>query len=107
MTAIVVLLGLWVLLAAVWLVAWPFFDRARPSVPVALLELQDLETEKARLLGEIHELELDYATGKLSDEDRRVLEAGLKGRAVDVMREIETREPTVRDRRGTSPARRS
>ena len=92
MTALAVLAGLWVLLGALWLALWPFFVRERPPVPVAHLELQELETEKGRLLGEIHDLRLDYETGKLSEEDYRALEARLKARAVDVIREIEARE---------------
>ena len=95
MTALAALLGLWVLLGAVWLAVWPFFERVRPAIPVGLLELQELETEKARLLGEIHDLELDYQTGKLSDEDYQALDARFKSRAVAVMKEIEAREKKV------------
>ena len=97
MTALVALAGLWVLLAALWLVVWPFFESRRPAVPVALLELQELEAEKERLLGEIHDLELDWQTGKLSEDDYRAIEAGLKTRAVEVLKEIEAREPKVRE----------
>jgi hypothetical protein len=83
------LAALWVLLAAIWAALWPLFA-ARRAVPAeAEVELQELEAEKARLLQEIHELELDYQTGKLSDEDHRAIEARLKGRAVDVMQRIE------------------
>ena len=93
MSAIVALAALWVLLGAIWLAVWPFLERERRPVPVVLLELQELEAEKARLIAEIHELELDYATGKLSEEDYRALEARLKTRAVEVIREIEARAP--------------
>ncbi len=91
MSALVALAALWILLGAIWLAVYPFFERTRPPMPLALLELQDLEAEKARLLGEIHDLELDYQTGKLSDDDYRALEARLKSRAVAVMKEIEER----------------
>lgn len=91
MSALAALAALWVLLGAIWLAVYPFLERTRPPVPVGLLELQDLEAEKARLLGEIHDLELDYQTGKLSDDDYRAIEAGLKSRAVAVMAEIEER----------------
>lgn len=92
MTALLALAVLWILLGAVWLALWPLFGRGRPPVPVALLELQELEAEKGRLLAEIHELELDWQTGKLSENDYRAIEARLKTRAVDVMKEIEARE---------------
>lgn len=83
------LVGLWILLAAVWVAVWPLFgERGTPRTD-ADVERQELETEKARLLQEIHELELDYATGKLSDEDRRAIEARLKGRAVEVMQRLD------------------
>lgn len=83
------LLGLWVLLAALWAALWPLFAE-RSAVPADTeVELQELEAEKARLLQEIHELELDYQTGKLSDEDHEAIEARLKGRAVDIMQRID------------------
>lgn len=92
MSGILALLALWVLLGAVWLAVWPFFSGGREPVDPRALELEELETEKARLLAEIHELELDYDTGKLSDEDYATLESRLKARAVEVMREIDERE---------------
>ena len=92
MSALAALVGLWVLLAAIWLAVYPFLERTRPVVPVGLLELRELEAEKARLLGEIHDLELDFQTGKLSDDDYRAMEAQLKSRAVVVLQEIEARE---------------
>lgn len=96
--ALLGLLGLWVLLGAVWFAVYPLLERGRPLASAAALELQDLETEKARLLGEIHELQLDYATGKLSDEDFAALERRLKARAVEVMREIDAGEAALRER---------
>lgn len=101
MTAVLALAGLWILLAAVWLAVWPFLERRKGAVPPALLELQELEAEKARLLGEIHDLELDYQTGKLSDDDYRALEADLKSRAVEVLAEIEARGGAVRPGRSS------
>lgn len=92
MSALAALVGLWVLLAAIWLAVYPFLDRTRPAVAVGLLELRELEAEKARLLGEIHDLELDFQTGKLSDDDYRAMEAQLKSRAVVILQEIEARE---------------
>lgn len=92
MSALAALVGLWILLGAIWLAVYPFLERTRPAVAVGLLELRELEVEKARLLGEIHDLELDFQTGKLSDDDYRAMEAQLKSRAVVVLQEIEARE---------------
>ncbi len=95
MSGIMALLGLWALLGAIWLAVWPFFSGAREPIDPRMLELQELEIEKARLLGEIHELELDYDTGKLSDEDYERFESRLRARAVEVMREIDERESSA------------
>lgn len=83
------LVGLWILLAAVWLAAWPLIGRNRAATPASEIERREIEAEKARLLGEIHDLELDQATGKLSDEDFAAIEARLKARAVEVMRRLD------------------
>ena len=84
------LAGLWILLAAVWVAVWPLFTARGASRTDADVERQELEAEKARLLQEIHELDLDHATGKFSEEDYRAIEARLKARAVDVMQRLDT-----------------
>jgi hypothetical protein len=86
---LLILVGLWVLLAAVWLAMHPLFGGSVEPVSPAIAHRRELEAEKARLLEEIQELQLDYATGKLSEEDHAVLEARLKSRAVKVMQELE------------------
>jgi hypothetical protein len=92
-TSLLVLAGLWLLLGAVWLAAYPLIagdrDRKEPGA-----ELSELEAEKDRLVQDLHELELDRATGKLSEEDWRELDARLKTRAVETMREIDARAGT-------------
>ena len=87
------LAGLWILLAAVWVAVWPLVTARGASRTDADVERQELEAEKARLLQEIHELDLDHATGKLSEEDYRAIEARLKARAVDVMQRLDTLQP--------------
>ena len=87
------LAGLWILLAAVWVAVWPLFAARAALRTDADVERQELEAEKARLLQEIHELDLDHATGKLSEEDYRAIEARLKARAVDVMQRLDTPQP--------------
>ena len=83
------LVGLWVLLAALWAAVWPLFASPPSPPPDADIERQDLDAEKARLMQEIHELELDYATGKLSDQDHAAIESRLKARTVEVMRRLD------------------
>lgn len=79
---------MWVLLGAVWLAVYPLLAR-RSDGEAEGSELRDLEVEKDRLVQEIHELELDHATGKLSEEDYRDLEARLKRRAVETLEKID------------------
>lgn len=98
MTLAISLIGLWVLLGAIWLAVWPLLADAGPAPTARELERHDLEAEKDRLLGEIHELELDHATGKLSSDDFTALEARLKGRAVEVMERLEEPPGATSDR---------
>lgn len=83
------LLAVWVLLVAVGLAVWPLFAGSRGEMDRREIELRELEAEKARLLEDLHEVDLDRETGKLSEEDYRANQARLKGRAVEVMRKIE------------------
>ncbi|HET6343193.1 MAG TPA: hypothetical protein VFG78_13535 [Gemmatimonadota bacterium] len=57
--------------------------------------LSELEAEKDRLVQDLHELELDRATGKLSEEDWRDLDARLKRRAVATLEEIDAARAAV------------
>jgi hypothetical protein len=98
------LAGLWILLAAIWAAVWPLFVEGGAPPRDADVELRELEAEKARLLQEIHELELDYETGKLSDEDHQAIEARLKGRTVEVMKRIDALS-APQPRRGSSAVR--
>ncbi|MFN2383699.1 MAG: hypothetical protein ABR559_05480 [Gemmatimonadota bacterium] len=90
MAALLGLAGLWLLLAAVWLAVYPLLAGGAASHSSAAGERRDLEVEKARLVAEIHELELDYATGKLSEDDFKDMEAELKTQAVAVLEELES-----------------
>lgn len=100
------LLGVWILLLAIGFAAWPLFAATRREVDRREIELGELEAEKARLIEDLHELELDRETGKLSDEDYRANRTRLKTRAVDVMRRIEELRgdvAVVEDDAGTAP----
>jgi hypothetical protein len=72
----------------VWLAVYPLVAGGHePRESTA--GLSELEAEKDRLVQELHELELDRATGKLSEEDWRDLESHLKRRAVATLEEID------------------
>ena len=70
------LLVLVVLAVVAVVVAWPLYRAARPS-PGGPPEVEALEAAKDSKLREIRETELDYRTGKLSEEDWRTIDAQL------------------------------
>jgi hypothetical protein len=82
------LLVLVVLAVVAVVVAWPLYRAARPS-PGHPPEVEALEAAKDSKLREIRETELDYRTGKLSEEDWRAQDARLRSEAADLLRELD------------------
>jgi hypothetical protein len=82
------LLVLVVLVAVAVVVAWPLYRAARPK-PGGPPELEALEAAKDAKLREIRETELDYRTGKLSEEDWHATDAQLRAEAADLLRELD------------------
>lgn len=71
-------------MAAVYLVRPALESRPVPSAdPRATLE-----TSRAAVLRALHDLELDWATGKLSDEDYRAQRASLEGEVAAIGRRL-------------------
>jgi hypothetical protein len=93
-----VLLVLAVLAVVVWLIAGPLRSRAGPGAatgetepgsefyPADRAELQAAKEAKYR---EIRDAELDYRTGKLSDEDWRRLDRELRAEALELLRRLD------------------
>jgi len=52
-------------------------------------ELADLEAAKEAKYREIRDAELDWRTGKLSEEDWRALDGGLRAEAVELLRRLD------------------
>ncbi len=77
-------------LVAVYVLA-PAFRRT--AVPVADARAT-LEAAQAAALRALHDLELDWATGKLSDHDYRVQRVTLEAEAAAILRQLGTTEPT-------------
>jgi hypothetical protein len=48
-----------------------------------------LETAKQSKYAEIRDVELDYRTGKLSEEDFRAIDRQLRAEAVEILRQID------------------
>ena len=80
---VIVLLGV-----VVWLVSGPL--RRAPAVEEAeAARREDLEAAKEAKYREIRDAELDYRTGKLSEEDWRALDRELRGEAMDLLRRLD------------------
>jgi hypothetical protein len=78
---------------AVGYVIWPL---VRPTRPVLIDEegpLAELILRKDTLLLSIKELEFDYQTGKLSQEDYARFDARLRQQAIGLLRQIEQAMP--------------
>jgi hypothetical protein len=50
---------------------------------------EDLEAAKEAKYREIRDAELDYRTGKLSEEDWRALDRDLRAEAIDLLRRLD------------------
>ena len=79
-------------LVAAWVVAQPLLVGAS-GAPAAQADGEDparpLKVEKEILYQSIHELDLDYAAGKLSETDYRTLRAKQEAQAVELLRAID------------------
>jgi hypothetical protein len=72
----------------VWLVSGPL--RTAPAVEEAeAARREDLEAAKEAKYREIRDAELDYRTGKLSEEDWRALDRELRADAMDLLRRLD------------------
>jgi hypothetical protein len=72
----------------VWLVSGPL--RTAPAVEEAeAARREDLEAAKEAKYREIRDAELDYRTGKLSEEDWRALDRDLRAEAIDLLRRLD------------------
>jgi hypothetical protein len=88
-------------LAIVVLVAWfitaPLRNRPSPRpADTSEEELADLEAQKQAKYRQIRDAEADHASGKMSDEDFRRLDAELRAEAIQILKGIDR----LRQRRG-------
>ncbi len=86
MTTVVVIAAVAVLLGfLVWFVGAPLRNPAALE-PAAEGERRVLEAAREAKYAEIRDTELDYRTGKLSEEDFRALDRQLRAEAVEILR---------------------
>jgi hypothetical protein len=83
--AILIILALAVV---VWVVSAPLRHDADPEAPDASRR-DALEAARDAKYREIRDAELDWRTGKLSDEDYREQDRRLRQEAVEILREID------------------
>lgn len=81
---VIVLLG-----AVVWLVSAPLRAGAAAADEREEARRADLEAAKEAKYGEIREAELDRRTGKLAEDDWRVIDRQLRAEAVEILRQID------------------
>ena len=88
------LLALLVILAVLFavsaLVLAPLRGGARESARAeGADEVAELEARKEAKYREIRDAEMDLRTGKLSEEDHRILDRQLRAEAVEILRELD------------------
>ncbi|MGA2470145.1 MAG: hypothetical protein ABSG64_05595 [Solirubrobacteraceae bacterium] len=89
MTAVLAVLAIAVLLTfVVWFVGAPL-RRPAPADDTVSDEQRALEAAKQAKYAEIRDTELDYRTGKLSDEDFHAIDRQLRAEAVEILRQLD------------------
>ena len=81
---VIVLLGV-----VVWLVSGPLRTGAGAADEAEGARRDDLEAAKEAKYREIRDAELDYRTGKLSQDDWRALDRELRAKAMDLLRRLD------------------
>lgn len=79
-----------VIAVANWVMAWPHKrDELLVDVESEAEELAELAALKARCLQDIRDLEFDFQTGHLTEEDYRLLRDRLERQAISVMKRLD------------------
>jgi hypothetical protein len=73
----------------VWLVSGPLRTGAGAADEAEGARRDDLEAAKEAKYREIRDAELDYRTGKLSQDDWRALDRELRAEAMDLLRRLD------------------
>ena len=81
---VIVLLGL-----VVWLVSGPLRAGAKKADERDVAVREDLEAAKEAKYREIRDAELDYRTGKLSEEDWRAVDRQLRAEAMEILHRLD------------------
>jgi hypothetical protein len=88
-TFVVVALVVILVAVVVALISAPLRRRDVSHVPRPSLRREELEAAREAKYRELRDLELDYRTGKLSDEDYHSIDRTLRGDAVVILRQLD------------------
>jgi hypothetical protein len=89
MTVVLVIAAIAVLLALIiWFVGAPL-RRPASTEPAEASALRALEAARDAKYAEIRDTELDYRTGKLSEEDFHAIDRQLRAEAVEILRSLD------------------
>lgn len=94
------LLILLVLAATVLVITRPFRAGRGEDGDVEDPVVAELEAEKEAKYREIRDTEMDHRTGKLSDEDFRAVDAGLRSEAVAILDRLDAAQAAAGRRAG-------
>jgi hypothetical protein len=84
------LLAVAIVVLVAWFVTAPLRNAPSPRADDhGEAELADLEARKRAKYQQIRDAEADHASGKLSDEDFRRLDAELRAEAVEILKKID------------------
>ena len=90
MDVVAVVLVLAAAVAAGYVIAGPLRGgRAEVEDAEYAARLEDLEAAKEARYREIREAEMDYRTGKLSEEDWKAIDRELRAEAVELLRQLD------------------
>jgi|SRR4051812_12858895 hypothetical protein len=90
MDVLAVVLVLAAAVAAAWVIAVPLRSGHAEADDAALeARFADLENAKEARYREIREAEMDFRTGKLSEEDWKAIDRQLRAEAVELLRQLD------------------
>ena len=93
MTIVVAVLVVLLVVVVVALVSAPLRRRSATAADAAAADRRDeLEAARDAKYRELRDLELDYRTGKLSDEDFATLDRTLRAEAIVILRQLDELE---------------
>ena len=92
MTIVVAVLVVLLVVLVVALVGAPLRRRAAPASAAGSDRRDELEAARDAKYRELRDLELDYRTGKLSDEDFAALDRALRAEAIVILRQLDELE---------------